>query len=320
MVTKKTHDSAGRRLRFESVSTGRTVKVTDIDIQIFERLHRIGQLSSNFITDYYQAFGRNPRYGLNRLTRLSHETNNCQGGRLLYKPDWQLDTAFADNHAIIYDLSPFSESILKNEGKWRKRAIPPLVRSNSFKHDYMATSIIASIELATMETDTIRFIYGDEILDRAGKDTMVFDTEHGPLRPDGLFGLEYKDQEKTYFRFFMVEADRATEPIRGKVHGKTRRSYELKIMQYRDFIGKKKYRDQLNLTAGIMVLNVTSEVARKETIIDLTNELSNDGNNYLLFRSATHFNRFFKPSHVMKELFTGEWERAGADPFVIGSL
>lgn len=297
-----------------SVSTDRVVRVTEIDIAIFERIHRHGQLSSNFITRYFQAFGRNPRYGLNRLTKLAHETNNCQGGRLLSKPDWQLDTAFADNHHIIYDLTAFSESILKNEGKWRNNAMPPLVRSNSFKHDYMATSILASIELATLGTD-VRYIFADEILDRAGKDTMQFDTAHGILRPDGLFGLEYKDQDKTYYRFFMLEADRATEPIRGKVQGKTRRSYEQKILQYRDFIGKKKYHDQLKLTAGLMVLNVTSEVARKETLIALTREISNEQNNYLLFRSATHFNRFFKPSHVMDELFTDGWERAGADPF-----
>jgi len=54
------------------------------------------------------------------------------------------------------------------------------------------------------------------------------------LIPDGLFGLEYIDNGKKYYRFFVVEVDSATEPVSGSNFD--RKSHERNVLQYHQFI------------------------------------------------------------------------------------
>lgn len=314
----KTHDSMGRRLHKATVSTGKKVMTTDLVVHLMEKGHRHGDLSSNFYFKYGTLKGYSEGHIRNSFTKWSNEVNTEQGGRFFEKVDWQLDTAGSDYHHTIYRPTLYADNILMNRGLFREYALPPITRSNSYKHDYGTSAIMASIEIATMETENVRFIFGDELLERAGVKIMSFDTDHGWLRPDGIFGLEYTDGEKKYYRAFVLEYDRATEPIKRSANGK--KSYEQKFHQYRDFIAKKKYRDALKLTCGLFVLNVTTEVSRMKTMKDTAQKLSDGVNNYQLFYAVPHMSGFFKPSHVMTEMFTAPLLRAGADPIYLDHI
>jgi hypothetical protein len=74
----------------------------------------------------------------------------------------------------------------------------------------------------------------------------------------------------------------------------------------------------LGLTAGMMVLNVTTSEQTQAKMIELALETSEGrGNSYLPFRTAEQFGRYFKPPKPMPELFEGEWARAGKAGFRI---
>ena len=122
----------------------------------------------------------------------------------------------------------------------------------------MVSCITASIEVGanSLATDNIRYIFQDEILARGGY-TLSFPvtiTANGTtitkqLMPDGLFGLEYTSVEKKYYRFFLIEADRSTEPDTASTLD--RKSYTRTILQYREFVGKGLYKEALGLSAGL---------------------------------------------------------------------
>ncbi|MFZ2170090.1 MAG: hypothetical protein WAW61_10695 [Methylococcaceae bacterium] len=112
----------------------------------------------------------------------------------------------------------------------------------------MVACITASIELATLQTKNIRYIGQDEILERAQTHlyfpvTIDYDGKKitKELKPNGLFGLEYHQDGKAFYRFFLLEADRATEPTKAGTY--QRKSYKRTILQYREFIGKGLYKD-----------------------------------------------------------------------------
>lgn len=67
----------------------------------------------------------------------------------------------------------------------------------------------------------------------------------------------------------------------------------------------------------MIVLNVTTSHTTKDRMIALTEELSGKGNTYLLFQTCDHFGRYFKPPKPIPELLTGDWQRAGHEPFPI---
>ena len=94
----------------------------------------------------------------------------------------------------------------------------------------------------------------------------------------------------------------------------------LNILQYREYVGRGLYKDHLKLTAGLMVLNVTTSERTLDSMMKLAGEVSKKGNTYLLFRACDHFGRYFKPPGVLPEILTGEWQRAGYPPFRIDGV
>jgi hypothetical protein len=71
------------------------------------------------------------------------------------------------------------------------------------------------------------------------------------LIPDALFGLEYNTRGKKSYRFFLVEADRGSEPSRSSRFN--RKSHMRNFLQYREYVGHGCYKDHLGLTAGMLV-------------------------------------------------------------------
>ena len=73
------------------------------------------------------------------------------------------------------------------------------------------------------------------------------------------------------------------------------------------------YKEHLRLTAGLLVLNVTTSEQTMRKMIELTGEVSPQGNSYMLFQVAGEFGRFFKPPKPMLGLTIDQWRRAESE-------
>lgn len=313
------HDKIGRRNRVWPVSTGKRVTLNERDVFLLDKLHRHGPLSTEYLLAFTTLAGvRGGRNTKRRLTDLFNEDETPHGAPYLTRPFQQFETLDPRYNSVVYDLTEAGIDALKDHELWSKYAP---AAGGSWKHQHMTACITASIELETMKTDNVRYIHQDEILARADTSLSFKANIHGTsetkgLHPDAIFGLEYRNEGKSYYRFFIVEADRATEPSRATSFD--RKTYERTIRQYWDFIGNGKYKTALNMTAGLMVLNVTVGKRRMESLLELTSSLFPQGNAYLLF---THipFNHIFKPPPILSELYTQHWHRCGT-PFAINTI
>lgn len=187
-----------------------------------------------------------------------------------------------------------------------------------WRHRYMVAAITASIELASLADPNLSFIPQHAILARAQttlrylvsiKNPETGKEEKSDLIPDALFGLEYHHNGTRRYRFFLVEADRGTEPSRASKFN--RKSHLRNFLQYRDYVGGGRYREHLGLSAPLLVLNVTSSGATMVNMLKLALEVSPTGNTYQLFQSARQFGRYFKPTPPAPELLSTPWMRAG---------
>ena len=74
---------------------------------------------------------------------------------------------------------------------------------------------------------------------------------------------------------------------------------------------RQRYRKHLNLTAPMMVLNVTTTEARLVRMLDLTEGLFPEGNSYQLFLSWDAFGAVFMPPEPNVSLLTDCWRSVG---------
>jgi hypothetical protein len=311
---------AGRRRRDRRSPTGQCIGLTERDLLWLEKLHRHGPLASTFLLAYSRSTHRSHGRAKDRLTQLYHEAGK-HGGAYLERPWQQFATQGARYHDLVYDVTDAGLRALKATGRLREHTPAP---SGPWVHRYMTAAIAASIEIATLRTENIRYIFGDEILGRAGTSLRFSVTAAGVtnnLIPDALFGLGYAAGSRKLYRFFIVEADRGTEPATATASRRRRKSYERTIHQYREFVGKGQYRQALRLTAGMVVLNVTTSDARLQNLIELTGKLSEGGrNSYILFAALPALGRAFRPVDVLDHLLTTPWKRAGLGGFRIDGV
>jgi len=237
------------------------------------------------------------------------------GGPLFYRPEWQFDTRHADANYLIVDVTEHGLAALKNLGKYRARAP---ATSGSGKHDFMASHIYASIDLACRAAGH-RFVHQDEILDLAKTDLRIPVAIEGQvicLIPDRIFAIEYDVGGQKRYSAFALEADRRTEPNTRR----NRKTFEGNLLQYQDFIDHI-YRDKLGLDCGMLVLNVTTSKLHMRRMIEVAHSIARSTNqpvkNYMLFRYLSQFGRAFRPPEPLPELFTDAWIRAGYPPFYI---
>ncbi|MCG6867342.1 MAG: replication-relaxation family protein [Gammaproteobacteria bacterium] len=317
----RSHDTLQRRRRDRRQPTGKRLTLQERDLLWLQKIHDHGPLSSSFLHAFSKNLRRNEKRARDRLTDLFNEDRTPDGGAYLGRPWQQFQTFDARYQDLVYDLTPAAESALKARGDWSDQGAHG---SGPWLHRYMVASITASIELATLENPSLTYIPQQAILQRAGtvlrhpapfENPTTKKTETRDLIPDAVFGLEYRKGGERSYRFFIVEADRATEPSRSSIFN--RKSHLRTILQYRAYVGEGLYKSHLNLTAGMMVLNVTTSDATRDRMMALTNELSERGNTYLLFQTCDHFGRYFKPPKPMAELLLGDWLRAGHESFRI---
>lgn len=315
-------DAAGRRKRTRPSGTGKRVTPQERDLLWFEKIHRHGPLSSSYLYAFSKHIRRNEKRAKDRLTDLFNEDRTPHGGAYLTRPLQQFRTLDSRYNDLVYDLTPAARSALAEKGLWREFGAG---NAGPWLHRFMTGCITASIELATLERDDLAYIPEADILARTGAGlrypTEIVNPGTGrtvrkDLIPDALFGLEYRNKGRNYYRFFAVEADRGSEPATSTNFN--RKSHQRGILQYRDYVGRGKYREHLGLTSSLMVLNVFSDATKLRKTVALTQDLSGPtGNSYMLFRLCGSFGPVFRPPKPMPELLDGPWVRAGQDDFVI---
>lgn len=321
MQRSNTHDALGRRKRNQRASNGKRVTPQPRDLLWFEKIHQHGPLSSSFLHAFSRHLCKSEKRALDRLTDLYNEDHTPHGGPYLTRPFQQFDTYDARYKALVYDLDKPAIAALKQHDLWHPRAGQ---NTGHWRHKFMVATITASIELAVLETPDLNYIPQHLILGKANTD-LRYPTELSVPRskrtrevdliPDALFGLEYISMGKSSYRFFVIEADRSTEPTKSSQFN--RKSHLRNFLQYREYIGQKHYKDHLKLKAGLLVLHVTKDENVLDRMLRLGEELFENGNTYLLFQSAEDFSGNFAPPKPLNQFLNASWMRIGFEAFRI---
>ena len=320
-MTVDLNDSIGRRSRLRATSTGKRVSPTERDLQWLAALAEHGPLPSSFLLAFSNGSHASEKRARERLTDLFHEDNTPDGGPYLIRPPQQFRTIDSRYNQLVYDLAPVGWQALERLGRDPKNRSAP---SGPWLHRFMTSCITASIELATMIRADLTYIPQSKILARAQTDLRCLVTFTDPatkrsmtkdLIPDAVFGLQYHTDHGDRFRFFAVEADRATEPTTSA--NWNRKSFERSLLQYDAYVAGGAYRDHLNLTAPLLVLNVITDARRMERMLDFTAQSYPNGNNFMLFQAWEEFGATFRPPNPKSNHLLGDWVRCGFPSFAI---
>lgn len=317
-------DASGRRTRLHPASTGKRVTLQERDWRWLRLLHAHGPLASSFLLTATKDLGVCEKRAKERLTDLFHEDNTAHGGPYLTRPPQQFHTLDSRYNQLVYDISDAGKRALKTEGLWRSSSANS---AGPWVHRFMVSSVTASIELAADLHPNLSFIPQADILERA-ETTLAYPVEITDpvssdrclktLKPDALFGLQYAMLTGSQYRFFVVEADRSTEPFSSTNFN--RKSVLRNVQQYREYVGRGLYKGHLQLTAPLLVLTVCIDKKRAARMIKLIAEQGSGKNAYLLFQSWSAFGTPFRPPAPNLELLSDGWERAGKPPFRIDGV
>lgn len=313
----RTHDTLNRRLGEKAFASGRIIRrLEERDLFWFEKIHRHGPLSSSFLRAYSRILGMSDASATDRLTTLFNENRTPHFGAYLERPWQQKETIDARYNDRVYDITEAAERALKQEGRWREHTPDP---TGPWAHKFMVAAATASIELECLTREGFRYIFGDEILTRAGAtlnipmpytDPNTKERRTRDLIPDAAFGIEYSCGGRVVF---LLEADRNTEPTRS--YRFDRKSYERTLEQYRQLIESGLYKKHFKLVqTAVIVLHLLTNATHLENVMAL---LMPNGCNYQAFQAAPQFGRFFKPPKPLAFLFTEPWQRVGRDPFYL---
>jgi hypothetical protein len=314
-------ESLGRRSRLRATSTGKRVSPTQRDLLWLRKLAEHGPLPSSFLLAYALDTHRSDKRARERLCDLFNEDNTPDYGPYLIRPPQQFRTLDSRYNQLVYDLAPAGERAL---ARLRQDVSASPAPSGPWLHRFMTSCIIASIELATLERNDLSYIPQSEILARATVELRHPVTITDPetkwtgakdLIPDALFGLRYHTENGDRFRFFALEADRATEPT--TTANWNRKSFLRNLLQYEAYVTRGAYREHLKLTAPLLVLNVLSDEQRSRRMVDLVAKRYPEGNTFMLFQAWADFGPVFRPPQPNPALLVGGWARGGMPPFRI---
>lgn len=258
-----------------------------------------------------------------RLTDLFNEARTPHGGPYLARPPQQARTLDSRYTQLVYDLAPAGLEALKAAGDVTYYDTRP---SGPWLHRHMVACVTASIELGCQARADLSFIPGHAVLARAQTALRcpIPITQRGSgdkrlqdLIPDALFGLRYHRADGNRFRFFVVECDRATEPLSSRC--RTRKSWRRHLDQYRAYIGEGLYRQHLALKSPLLVLNVTTDPRRLKRMTALTQKECG-ACPYQLFQCWTAFGPVYRPPRPNADLLDRAWQRAGQGAFRIDQV
>ena len=315
-----------RRSRMRRKSNGSRVELTPRDIEIFRLLERYRYLRSTFI----HAFVGGDRTKLiERLGHLYHE------GRYLDRPSEQWQGINARYQPAVYEIDRRGQEALREHGLLADDAIAGRhgAVQRQFAHTLMVCDILASIELATRQIPGVRFIPWTEILARAPERTrkspapmrLPVSISHPvsqnvarqvvevKLTPDAVFGLEYTTAGVKSYRFFALEADRATMPVSRTTLRVT--SYLRKILAYRQVAAREMYRTQYGIP-NLLVLTVTTSDSHMRSIMRLLGEIASSSTLFL-FKTAAAFGTLGTTPVPSPEMLSEPWGRVGCSAILL---
>lgn len=319
-----------RRSRTRRISSGKRIELTGRDIELFKLLSRYQYLRSTFL--FALLGGRSETRFKERLGDLYHD------GKHINRPDEQWQFANSRFMPLVYELDARGEQVLREQGLVPHDA--PLKKGNvgvsrQFAHQLMICECLASIELGVRAQAGLRFISKENIIAKAPERTRTLENpfaltvsishtfpggtaHHADLTtvPDALFGLEYARGAERLYRFFVLEADRNTMPVRRMNLRET--SYLRKVLAYQQIFAQEAHKTHLGLP-NLFVLTVTNKEEHMKNIMGLVKELSIEGKNpSFLFKTMSSLGDFLKPSAPTPHMLTTPWLRVGYDALAIG--
>jgi hypothetical protein len=310
-------DVLGRRSSHERQSTGKRVRLSERDLLWLEKLNQHGPLPTSYLLAYTDALRASEKRQKERLGDLFHEENTEHGGAYLDRPPQQFATLKAGYNQLVHQVALAGMKALKEAGLVHETS----AHHGPWVHRHMVGCTTASIELATLQRPDVSFIPQHEILERAEttlswpvriKNIASDQFVRKDLKPDALFGLIYHTDQGDKFRFFVVEADRGTEPVTSR--NWNRKSFERHLAQYEAYITVKAYKEHLNLTANLLVLNVVPDAERIELMRRQTQKQLGSCS-YQLFQTFPEFAAPWRPPEPNHALLEREWSRVGYSDF-----
>lgn len=311
-----------RRLRMRRQSSGKRLCLSQRDVEIFRLLDRYRYLRSSFICAF---FPKADRTGLiKRLGDLFHEG-------YLDRPEQQYQYANALYLPAVYELNQRSAAVLRDAGDGAALGYASHTRMGEhrhFAHALMIADILASIELGVRQAP-LRFIPASEIIgkgpcrDRDDPLRLCVPVSWGDREPvdvavvpDAMFGLEYCNGAGSSYRFFAVEADRNTMPIRrAKL---TQSSYLRKLLAYLELLARAEFRRHFGIP-NALVLTVTTSDTHRRNIMDVLGEVTEGkGSPVFLFKTMSTLGDGLKAPLPSPDLLLEPWQRQGHLPFKIG--
>lgn len=294
-----------RRSRMRRASRGKRIELTSRDIEIFKLLRRYRYLRSTYIHAF--VGGLSATRFKERLGDLFHEG-------YLNRPSQQWAFAEARCAPVVYESGKGSIAALRALGAALDDGRQAAATANrQFLHALMICEALASIELAAREHANLRFIAWPEILARAPEAVRTFTTPFrlpvpsgGYLVPDGVFGIEYRDNATKTFRFFALEADRGTMPIARTNPKQT--SCLGKLAAYGDIIARQVHKTHWGIP-NLLVLTLTTSAARCSEMVAKLGV----GSPAFLFKAVDE-RTLSKP---FPSLLLEPWQRAGHEPLKI---
>lgn len=306
-------DALGRRLRMRRQPKGKRIGLRPRDLLWFEKLHQHGPLPTSYLYEFGKLLGRDKSRTLKRLADLYNERG------YLDRPLQQFQTIDARYNQLVYQLAPKGEAVLEQHGKWHD--VLPL-QVGLWTHRLMVSCVTASLELAVREHPNLSYIPQHAILEHGGADLRIpiayenpatRKSEQGHLIPDALCGIAYEEGGTTRYRFFLIEADRNMEPNRSGQSA--RKSFQKNVLQYRELVGRARYKEHFKLHSPLVVLIVTTSRRHMRRMQDVVREIAPSGSNsFLCFQTVPEFATPFVPPQLLLHLLETPWERVGHEP------
>lgn len=303
-----------RRSRMRRTSTGKRIALSERDRELFRLLARYRLLRSTYL---HAFLGGSPKRFIERLGDLYHEG-------FLDRPEQQWNSANARTMPVVYCLGAKAYRALEEGGEGF--APERYSVSRQFAHELMICEILASIELGARQTPGLRFIPFPEILTYAPQATKAkanplaipIGITGATLVPDALFGLAYEGTSPATYRFFALEADRATMPVFRS--SRTQTSYGRKLAAYREGLANGTIRSWFGLP-NLLVLTVSVNEQHLRNIMAARDKaIGGSGSPVLLFKTLSPPDGYQAMSIPTPALLTTPWARVGHAPFRIDEV
>lgn len=278
------------RATFHHITPQSGVNPTNREIRWLKHIERHGPQSSTYLYELTRDTHRCKDTALRQMQKL-------RAGGFLCLPRQQRATEHADFNAFIYDLTKRGREFLLDRGI----SEPTVTPHGHWVHQYMTACVSSSIDIAA-RGNGVRYIPAHEILAIKG---ASFEIPMGPrkLVPDQLFALDYGGS----YRAFALEVDRGTEP---KTSRSLRKSYEASIEMYAELISSQGYKSHYGLKANLLVLWVFSSKGNQARFLEMVAEKAGKAAGSFLTQSVEGFHGWFRPPHVLKELYDRPWIRS----------